>query len=174
MWTAKHEVSDLDSEAQVNKLKTTLLIVIFLVGLDQLTKTWALRNLTDKNLFIPGTQIGFSLTTNSGSAFSMFQSSTFLLTMFASLITVGVAIGIYKSNGKLVVISLSLILAGALGNLADRYFREPGGGLGHVIDFIKFQSFPTFNIADSCVVIGAMLLVYSSFRSNKVENNEHA
>lgn len=153
----------------LSKPKTVVSIVILFVALDQLTKWWARTNLQDKDLFLLNTKIGFSLTTNSGSAFSLFQSSTLAITLIATLITVGILIGIYKSNTKLVIISLSLILAGALGNLADRYFQYPYKGQGHVTDFIKFLSFPTFNIADSCVVIGALLLVYSSFKSQKVE-----
>jgi len=149
----------------LTKLKTVSLTVVFFVAFDQLTKFWAKNALEDRDLFLFDTKIGFSLTTNSGGAFSLFQSSTFALTIAASLITIGVAIGIYKSNTRLVIISLSLILSGALGNLIDRYFQYPYKGHGHVIDFIKFYSFPTFNIADSCVVIGGFLLVYSSFRS---------
>ena len=51
-------------------------------------------------------------------------------------------------------ISLALILGGALGNLVDRVL------LGYVVDFLDFRIWPVFNIADSCVVVGAILLGY--------------
>ncbi len=55
--------------------------------------------------------------------------------------------------------ALGLILGGALGNLADRAFRGSGFFGGGVVDFIDLQWWPVFNVADSCVVIGGILLV---------------
>ena len=56
-------------------------------------------------------------------------------------------------------IGLGLVLGGALGNLTDRIFREPGPLRGHVVDFISVGWWPVFNLADSAVVCGAVLLV---------------
>ena len=53
---------------------------------------------------------------------------------------------------------LGLILGGALGNLSDRFFR---GQHGAVVDFVDFHFFPTFNVADSCITVGCILLVLS-------------
>ena len=56
-------------------------------------------------------------------------------------------------------VAVGLVIGGALGNLADRALRTDGGGLlsGGVVDFIDFQWWPVFNVADSAVVIGALL-----------------
>ena len=57
-------------------------------------------------------------------------------------------------------VALGLVLGGAIGNLVDRALRDGGGFLqGAVVDFIDLQWWPVFNVADSCVVIGAILLV---------------
>ncbi len=58
------------------------------------------------------------------------------------------------------------MLGGALGNLCDRIFRSPGVLAGHVVDFVKVGSFPSFNVADSAITIGAILLILLSFRTS--------
>jgi signal peptidase II len=65
-------------------------------------------------------------------------------------------------------VALGLVLGGALGNLTDRLGRGPGFS-GEVVDFIDFQVWPVFNLADSCIVIGAALLLLSGARSSRTE-----
>ena len=69
-----------------------------------------------------------------------------------------------RSTDRWTIISLSLVLGGALGNLSDRIFRSPGFLRGHVVDFVKVGSFPSFNVADSAITCGAILLILLSFR----------
>jgi signal peptidase II len=57
------------------------------------------------------------------------------------------------------------VLGGALGNLVDRFFRAPGFLRGHVVDFVAVGWWPVFNIADSCITIGAVLLIVRSLRA---------
>ncbi len=57
------------------------------------------------------------------------------------------------------LVALALVLGGALGNIADRLFRAPGVLHGAVVDFIKLGPWPTFNVADSAITIGAVLLI---------------
>jgi signal peptidase II len=59
---------------------------------------------------------------------------------------------------------LTLVLGGALGNLTDRLVRAPGFLRGHVVDFVSVGWWPVFNVADSCVTIGALLLIVRSVR----------
>ena len=66
-------------------------------------------------------------------------------------------------------LSLGLLLGGATGNLVDRLLRTPGPGRGAVVDFIDFQVFPSFNVADSAIVVGGMLAVLLSFRGIEVD-----
>jgi len=64
---------------------------------------------------------------------------------------------------------LSLVLGGALGNLIDRLFRAPGFLKGAVVDFVHVGSFPTFNVADSAITVGALLIVVWAVRADFLE-----
>ena len=93
---------------------------------------------------------------NTGAAFGMLQGNTWFLILTSVLVSAVVAYLIWKikPENRYVKISLALILGGALGNLVDRVL------LGYVVDFLDFRIWPVFNIADSCVVVGAILLGY--------------
>jgi signal peptidase II len=63
-------------------------------------------------------------------------------------------------------VALGLVVGGAIGNILDRLFRSGDGFLsGQVVDFIDFQWYPIFNVADAAIVIGGLLLLFFSFRS---------
>ena len=93
---------------------------------------------------------------NTGAAFGTLQGSTWFLVLTSVLVSAAVAYLILKikPENRYVKLSLALILGGALGNLVDRVL------LGYVVDFLDFRIWPVFNIADSCVVVGAILLGY--------------
>ena len=76
-----------------------------------------------------------------------------------------------RTRDTLLVVALSFVLAGALGNLIDRIFRSPGFLRGAVVDFVHIGSWPTFNVADSSITIGAILVVVWSLRSNARERH---
>lgn len=142
------------------------LVVFVLMGLDQLTKALIVRSITlqGSREVIPGF---FNLThvRNRGAIFGFLShSDSRILYIFLTLVSVA-ALGLviyyfFKTpvSERLMKISLSLILAGAMGNLIDRLFR------GHVIDFLDFYvkdwHWPSFNVADSCITVGAFLLIY--------------
>ncbi len=63
------------------------------------------------------------------------------------------------------LVALALVLGGALGNLVDRLVRSPGFLRGEVVDFVGVRSFPTFNLADSAITIGAVLLLIAVVRA---------
>ncbi len=151
------------------------LIVIFVgVVLDQLTKLWAVDTLIGNPIeVIPGI-INFTYAENTGAAFGMFQDATWILAIVSFVLAVVMLIFLFKTMntygkrryGKMYIISLSMIISGALGNLIDRVF------LGYVVDFLQFDfiSFPVFNVADSFVSVGAVLLgIYWLFLMGKVE-----
>jgi len=101
-------------------------------------------------------------TRNSGAAFSLGTGFTIILTLVAIAVVVVIArtAGRMRSAGW--AVALGLILGGALGNLADRVFRAPGFGRGHVVDWISAfgpnaKYWPIFNLADSAIVCGALL-----------------
>jgi signal peptidase II len=108
---------------------------------------------------IIGDTVTWTLVRNSGAAFSMATGYTWVLTLVAT----GVVIGIAWMGRRLVspwwALGLGMILGGALGNLVDRFFRSPGPLRGHVVDFFSVGWWPVFNVADPAVVGGAILLV---------------
>ncbi|MCA1821463.1 MAG: signal peptidase II [Pseudonocardiaceae bacterium] len=102
---------------------------------------------------------------NSGAAFSLGTGLTWVL----SLIAVGVVVVIIRLASRLRstgwALGLGLVLGGALGNLVDRLLRAPGPLRGHVVDFVSLLApdgsvWPVFNLADSAIVCGGLLLVF--------------
>ena len=78
-----------------------------------------------------------------------------------------------RTEDTLLVVALSLVLGGALGNLIDRMFRSPGFLRGAVVDFVHVGSFPTFNVADAAITIGAILvIVWAVFGEQRESNGE--
>ncbi len=146
--------------------------ICFFVGFiafDQLTKAWARNHLQDHSDYIGSTRLGFSLTTNSGSAFSLFQDSTIFLTIIAIVVSVFLIVLFFRAKNNWLAYCYLAIAVGALGNVIDRFSQPPYGGRGPVTDFIKVGFWPTFNIADSLITMGAILLVVETFvhRSEK-------
>ena len=110
--------------------------------------------------------------TNTGAAFSLGDGAGPVIAMLALVV-----VGFLLWQGRTVVsrpgaIALGLILGGALGNLADRAFRGDSFFGGGVIDFIDVQWWPVFNIADSCVVIGGILLVIVTLREPRSDTTD--
>lgn len=142
-----------------------LLLALFVVAIDRWTKHLAatrIRLYSHVNV-IPGF-FRLTHTENTGAAFSLFADSpshwkTTLLIGFSAVAMVVVAILLWQQARPLTTtgIALSLILGGAAGNLWDRLLN------GRVVDFLLFYvkqyQWPVFNLADSCIVIGAALLV---------------
>jgi signal peptidase II len=139
-----------------------------IVAIDQLTKVWAVAALSDGPVHVIGETVEFELTRNGGGAFSRFQGMTPVLAVGAIVVTFVLARVLRRTTDGVLVVALTLVLGGALGNLADRFARAPGFLRGHVVDFISVGWWPVFNVADSCVTIGAVLLIVRSFRSARV------
>lgn len=141
------------------------LIVGAVVLLDQLSKAWVVANYSSEPLSIIGHDIEFRVARNSGGAFSTFTNATIVLAVLALGLTIWLFRTLRKTTDRWTVVALSLVLGGALGNLCDRIFRSPGVLRGHVVDFVYVgRWFPSFNVADSAITIGAILLIVLSFR----------
>lgn len=121
---------------------------------------------------ILGGAVTFSVSRNSGAAFSFAQGATIIFTTVA----VGVAAYIVRTMPRLRslgwAVCLGLLLGGALGNLIDRLARAPGIGRGAVVDFIYVPHFATFNVADSAITVGAILAVLLSLRGIEVDGTK--
>jgi len=152
--------ADSGTPAAPLRLHTLLVIAAMLLGLDLLTKTIVVAKLTPGDpVPIIGDFARLSLVRNPGAAFSMATGMTWLLTLVAAAVVIGV-IRIGRTLRSLWwAIGLGMVLGGALGNLVDRLFRAPGPLQGHVVDFIAVGWWPVFNLADSSIVCGAILLV---------------
>ena len=140
-------------------------IAILILCVDQLTKFIIHKNLLLNQSF-PVIKGIFHLTLihNRGAAFGILKNKIPLF-IFSSVLAV-ILIYFYlkkdkQKNLSIPTLALSLILGGALGNLVDRIF------LGYVVDFLDFRVWPVFNLADSAITIGAILLSYSILTSKK-------
>lgn len=141
-----------------------LAIVLIILSLDRLTKILATSNLSlGQSLAVIKGVFHITLVHNRGAAFGILKNQLILLiatSLFAVILT-------YKNLKKnkadrIYSIALSLILGGALGNLIDRFI------FGYVIDFLDFRIWPVFNVADSSITVGAVLLGWSIlFSRNK-------
>ena len=142
------------------------LIVAFAIAtivfvLDQLSKLWA-ENTLEHNVAQPlvGDILKLRLIYNSGAAFGLGGSITPIITGVQLGIALAVVFVLVRSvRSRAWAISLSLLLGGALGNIVDRLFRDPGPRTGHVVDFLELPHWPIFNVADIAVTSGAGLLV---------------
>ncbi len=139
-------------------------VVLGVVVLDQITKVWVVATLSDGPLSIIGNDVELHLTRNSGGAFSLFTNATILLAVVAAVLSVVLVRAVRRAQDLLSVLALSLVLGGALGNLTDRIARSPGFLRGEVVDYVRVGSFPSFNVADSAITIGAILLVILALR----------
>ncbi len=137
-----------------------LLIVVAAVALavDQLTKWWAVERLPGDPIDVFWT-LRLRVTTNTGAAFSLAGGSGPIIALLALAVVAFLLWQGRAINTRLGAVALGLVLGGALGNLSDRAFRGDGFLSGGVIDFIDLQWWPIFNVADSCVVVGGILLV---------------
>lgn len=142
------------------------ILIVFLLIADQITKAVIARNivLNSSKEVIPGF---FHLVhiRNKGAIFGFFSQTgnryVFFVLTLASLTALGLVVYYFfkaPHSERLLRVSLSLIMAGALGNFIDRIFK------GYVIDFldvsVKGWHWPSFNVADSCISIGAVLLIF--------------
>lgn len=146
-------------------------IVICAVVLDQLTKEWALGELSDGHTIGLLPTLEFDLSFNSGFSFGTGQGSGRLIGVGVIALSLVIVRQVILSQDRLRTVLLSIILGGALGNLWDRIFQAESGWLsGHVTDFIDVSWFAVFNVADMFVVCGAIAFGALGFVSNRAND----
>lgn len=145
------------------------ILILVLVALDQLVKYLVLQYipLGGHVPFIPYL-LELTYVQNTGAAFSLFSQHTWLLTLVSLVVSVALALALWKNffRHPLGKVCLSLLLAGAVGNLIDRALRH------FVVDMfnVLFMNFAVFNVADICVVVGGIAAgVYYLFLMEKLE-----
>jgi len=141
-------------------------VALVVVALDQITKALAVARLSShpEHLFGP---LGLQLTYNTGSAFSLFTGSSVAL-MVVDVVLVGVLIVLGgRATSRTVQIGIGLMLGGAVGNFLDRIVRHHDRG---VVDFITLSHWPTFNLADSAITVGAIVVVIGLLGQNREQD----
>ena len=148
--------------ALTTQRRTALVVAVaaVVVVIDQLTKTWAAHTLATRDIDLVWT-LRLHLARNRGAAFSLGFGSGGVIAILAIVVVIVFLVVGRSVNTKWGVLSLGLVLGGAVGNLVDRAVREGSGFLGGaVVDFIDPQWWPIFNVADMAVSIGGVLLVF--------------
>lgn len=150
-----------------------LWLSLVVIAVDQISKHWFVANfnLYEQMVVIPD-MFSWTLAYNRGAAFSFLANETGWQRWFFAVIALAVSVVLVvwlkrlKANEGWLAIALALVLGGAVGNLYDRVV------LGYVVDFILVHwktewYFPAFNMADSAITLGAMMLIVDMFRGNQ-------
>lgn len=146
------------------------LIAVLVLALDIATKVWVVAELEGRrSIELLGGELFLRVSRNSGAAFSFAEGATLLFTAVAIVVVVVIVRVSTRLRSVGWALSLGLLLGGATGNLVDRLFRDPGPGRGAVVDFIALGWFPSFNVADSGIVVGGLLAVLLTFRGIEVD-----
>jgi signal peptidase II len=142
-------------------------------ALDRLSKLWVEHTLAGRSpiTVIPGV-LDLRFTTNPGGAFSLGQRTPWIFVGASILVSVAIVVTAFRHTNVATSLALGLILGGAVGNLTDRIVRGPGFS-GHVVDFFDFHVWPVFNMADSAIVVGAVVLAISSFAADRDREPSH-
>lgn len=137
-----------------------IILTCLFVILDRISKILALDKLKEiGSLPIVNNVFHLTYCENTGAAFSMFSKNTFLLSLFTLVFIMIIVYLMYRQltcyKNKIIMISYSLILGGAIGNLIDRFYY------GFVVDYFDFRliNFAIFNVADIFITIGGVLLI---------------
>jgi signal peptidase II len=149
-------------------LRGSVLIAIAVVITDQLTKQWALAALDDRPIDLVWT-LRLNLVFNRGMAFGQGEGLGPVIGVVALVVVVALLVSLRRGTGTLGAVGVGLVVGGAIGNVIDRLFRSPGWLRGAVVDFIDFQWFPVFNVADMAINIGAGLLILGSILAARRE-----
>ena len=175
--TGASSESDADAVATAHgrrRVPVLLGVAALAYALDLLSKIWVVHSLEHHDAIdVFGHYLRLDAIRNAGAAFGIGQGMTIVFTVIAA----GVIVVIARLSRKLYslpwAIALGLLLGGAFGNLTDRVFRAPGGFQGRVVDFIAPEHFAVFNLADSAITCGGVLIVLLSFRGIDPDGTLH-
>jgi signal peptidase II len=160
------EVSPSRAKVSVRALVILAIVALCVYLVDQIAKVLVVQNLFEgQQVQVLGQLLQFHFVKNPGAAFSIGSGSTWIF----SIVGVGVLGFViwYAPRIRSVAwaILFGLLLGGLLGNLTDRLFREPGFGVGHVVDFLQIPLLPAiFNLADVAIVSSMVLFLILTIR----------
>lgn len=154
--------------ADALKVWPNLLLAAMVVVLDQLTKLWVLADFQPHEVLPVLPVFNLTLVFNTGAAFSFLSNAggwqRWFFIGLTSLVSIGLLVWLtrLRQHERLAGVALAMILGGAAGNLLDRV------RLGKVVDFLDFYwqqwHWPAFNVADSAITLGVMILLLSSWK----------
>lgn len=181
MANAEHTISTQDEATEParqgsrsRRIAVLLGVAALAYALDLLSKIWVVTRLEGHApIDVIGSYLRLEAVRNAGAAFGFGQGMTIVFTLIA-LTVIGVIARISRKLYSLPwAIALGLLLGGAFGNLTDRVFRAPGFLEGHVVDFVAPTHFAVFNLADSAIVCGGILIVLLSFKGLDPDGTVH-
>ncbi|WP_395152440.1 signal peptidase II [Ilumatobacter sp.] len=158
------------SNARAAVWRAPVLLALCVVVFDQLAKHWAVTGLGPDRVIDVVWTLRWNLAFNSGMAFSRGQGFGPLIAVVATVVIVWLLVTLRTESSRLSTFGMGLLIGGAAGNLVDRAFRGEAWLRGAVVDFIDFQWFPIFNIADTCINVGAGVLILNSVLSARRAN----
>ncbi len=159
----------------VRALVVLAAFAVLATGLDQLTKQLVLSSMeVRESIPVLGEALRFTLVKNPGAAFSLASGFTWILSAIAVGVAVFIVVFARRIRSVAWGIMFGLLLGGAIGNLIDRLFREPGFGEGHVVDFIQVWGFPAiFNVADIAICTAMGLFILLTIRGVGLDGRRH-
>jgi signal peptidase II len=153
---------------QIRPLRAGMLVAILTIFFDQLSKWWILNLVMAPPKIIEVTQFfNLVLVHNRGASFGIFSDApgwaSIALIVFAIIISIVLAIWMWQAQETFLSIALALVIGGAIGNVIDRI------RFGAVVDFLDVHAggwhWPAFNVADSAITLGVILLILDSLKS---------
>ncbi|MBM7504608.1 signal peptidase II [Agromyces aurantiacus] len=142
-------------------------VAITVYGLDQLSKYFVVTTLAEGEVVpVLGTVLQWQFVRNPGAAFSIASGMTWVFTILAAGVITFIVWFARRIRSVAWALVFGLLLGGVLGNLTDRLFREPGFGIGHVIDFIStpWMLPAIYNVADISIVSSMVLFMILTIR----------
>jgi len=133
------------------------IVALVVIVIDQLTKSVALENFKDDPQDIIDGVLTFRITYNSGGAFGLLQGLPGLFLVATIVAAVVILFWVRHLDRPHWMVPLGMVLGGGIGNLIDRVVRSTDG---QVVDFIDFHFWPVFNVADACIVVGVVWLIF--------------
>lgn len=162
------------------RLRAILLLagcVVVIWALDQGVKAWVVGALPpEQDVPILGDLLIFHLVRNSGAAFSLASGATWIFSILAVAVAVAIVWFAPRIRSAGWAVFFGLLLGGNLGNLTDRLFREPGFGVGHVVDFVLTPWLlpAIYNIADVAIVSSVVLFVFLTIFGVRIDGSRSA
>lgn len=149
-----------------------VLLVVLYLG-DQLSKLAVVTHMVEGQAIpVVDGLLWWRFIRNPGAAFSMGESVTWVFTIIMAVVAVIVLYYLPRAGTRGWILALFGLLAGVLGNLTDRLFREPGFGRGHVVDFVSVPHYAIFNVADACICVSIAVIAILVLRGIPLEGRQ--